>query len=107
MIRVLIADDNNKVRRGLRSTLEAIPGVQVCAEAEDGIEAVRKAADTRPDLVILDIVMPNANGFEAATKLRSAARHFDSFLFRLPNRSNGMASQVGWRSRIYQQDGGN
>ena len=66
MLRILIADDHELARRGIRSVLESHPGWEVCAEAKDGRDAVELALQTRPDLVLLDIGMPNLNGLEAA-----------------------------------------
>ena len=68
--RILIADDHEVVRKGLRSLLESHPGWEVCAEAVDGWEAVRKAEQLNPDLIALDIAMPNLNGLDAAQLVR-------------------------------------
>ena len=67
--RILIADDHEIVRRGIRSLLENHPGWEVCGEAVDGREAVEKARATRPDLVLLDVSMPNLNGLDAARQI--------------------------------------
>jgi len=69
--RILVADDHEIVRQGLRSLLEAHPGWEVCGEAVDGWETVRKAEELKPDLVTLDIGMPNLNGLEAARLILS------------------------------------
>ncbi len=70
---ILIADDHEMLRRGVRAMLERVPEWEVCAEAVDGRSAVEKAAALRPDLVILDINMPNLNGLAAVRQiLRSA-----------------------------------
>jgi DNA-binding NarL/FixJ family response regulator len=68
--RILIADDHAFVRRGLRILLEA-SGYDwvVCGEAGDGLDAVEKARALRPDIIILDLAMPKANGFEAAAQI--------------------------------------
>lgn len=70
-LRVLLADDHQLVRAGLRALLERIPGVEVVAEAGDGREALRLAQAHRPDLVMMDILMPELNGLEAAARLAS------------------------------------
>jgi len=67
--RILIADDHEIVRQGLRSLLEGHSGWEVCGEAVDGWDAVRKAEQLHPDLVALDIGMPNLNGLDAAREI--------------------------------------
>jgi CheY-like chemotaxis protein len=69
---ILIADDNEMVRTILRRTLERETNYQVCGEATDGTEAVSKAKELEPDLVILDVRMPGLNGMEVAGILRYA-----------------------------------
>jgi DNA-binding NarL/FixJ family response regulator len=69
MLRILIADDHEVARRGIRALLESHPGWEVCGEAKDGREAVELASRTNPDLVLLDIGMPNLNGLEAARQI--------------------------------------
>ena len=64
-LRILVADDHEIVRRGLVSLLKSHAGWDVCGEAQDGREAVDKAKALRPDIIILDIGMPNLNGLEA------------------------------------------
>ena len=71
MIRVLIADDHAAMRRMLRQLLEEGGDITVCAEAADGAEAVRLAGETKPDVAVLDLVMPAINGIEATQRIRS------------------------------------
>ena len=68
-LRILLADDHEIVRRGLRSLLERHEGWEVCGEATDGREAVEKAKELKPDVVIVDIGMPNLNGLDATRRL--------------------------------------
>jgi DNA-binding NarL/FixJ family response regulator len=68
-LRILVADDHEIVRRGLIFLLKSHAGWEVCGEAQDGRQAVDKAAELRPDTVILDIGMPNLNGLEAARQI--------------------------------------
>src|ERR1700690_1365673 len=68
-LRILLADDHEIVRRGLRSLLERREGWEVCGEAGDGREAVEKALQLKPDVVIVDIGMPNLNGLDTTRQL--------------------------------------
>jgi DNA-binding NarL/FixJ family response regulator len=69
-LRILVADDHDVVRRGIKSLIESRPGWQVCDEARSGREAVAKAEEQKPDIVVLDISMPELNGLEAARRIR-------------------------------------
>ena len=71
-IRILIADDHNVVRSGLRMLLDRTEGFIVIGEAADGEEAVRLTKDMKPDVAILDISMPVMNGVEAARVIKTA-----------------------------------
>jgi two-component system, NarL family, response regulator LiaR len=71
-IRVLIADDHAIVREGLRSVITAQPDLLLVGEANNGEEAVLKAAELNPDVILMDIVMPRKNGIEAITEIRSS-----------------------------------
>jgi len=68
-IRILLADDHNVMRRGLRLLLESQPEFTVVAEASDGLKAVEQAKATRPDIVVLDIAMPHLSGTDAAQRI--------------------------------------
>lgn len=69
MIKVLIADDHALMRMGLRALIETQPDIEVVGEATDGAEAVRKAKRLLPDVVIMDILMPESDGIEATRQL--------------------------------------
>ncbi len=70
MTSVLIVDDNQMVRKVMRHFFETLPDWKVGGEAEEGAEAVQKAAELKPDLILLDFSMPNMNGIEAASVLK-------------------------------------
>jgi len=73
MLRILIADDHEVARRGIRALLESHPGWEVCGEAKDGRETVELAGTMKPDVILLDIGMPNLNGLEAARQILAAS----------------------------------
>jgi DNA-binding NarL/FixJ family response regulator len=70
-IRVLLADDHTVVREGLRALLAASAGISVVGEVDNGREALRRAGELGPDVVVMDIAMPELNGIEAAAMIRS------------------------------------
>src|SRR3990172_5308402 len=69
-VRILLVDDHTIVRQGLRALLEAQPGFTVVGEAENGRDAVKKAQELAPDVVIMDIAMPILNGLEATRQIK-------------------------------------
>jgi DNA-binding NarL/FixJ family response regulator len=71
-LRILVADDHDLVRRGVINLLLSHAGWEVCGEASTGRVAVTKATELKPDVVILDIGMPELNGLEAARRIRTA-----------------------------------
>jgi DNA-binding NarL/FixJ family response regulator len=71
-LRILVADDHDILRRGLKHLLTSHPGWQVCGEARTGREAVSLAEEQKPDIVVIDISMPDLNGLEAARRIRKA-----------------------------------
>jgi DNA-binding NarL/FixJ family response regulator len=73
MIRVLLADDHAVVRDGLRALLEAQPGIEVVGDVANGREAVREAQKLRPDVIVMDIAMPDLNGIEATLQIQEIA----------------------------------
>lgn len=79
-MKILIADDKPQMRRVIRNLLESHSGWEICAEAEDGVQAVARAKQSQPDLVLLDLAMPAMNGFEAARQISSALPNVPIFL---------------------------
>lgn len=82
-VRILIADDHEVMRLGIRNLLEARPNWTVCAEAQDGREAVAKAIQFRPDVIIMDLTMPSMNGLEAASNIARSNLDIPVILFSL------------------------
>ena len=69
-IRIMIVDDHGVVREGLRAYLELEPDLAVVGEARDGREAVRRAPEVRPDVILMDLLMPNMDGVEATAAIK-------------------------------------
>jgi len=86
LVRVLVVDDNGPWRRFLSTTVQKRPELQLIGEVSDGLEAVRQAQQLQPDLMLLDIGLPNLNGIEAARKIRELSPA-TKILFVTENRS--------------------
>jgi len=104
---VLIADDNRIVRRILRSFLTRRRDLEVCGEAENGREAVEKTRALKPDLVLLDLVMPEMNGVEAASLLKQSMPDVPIILFTMYSESIGehLATAIGIDAVLSKPDG--
>ena len=72
MPRVMIVDDHTFIRRGIQSILDSSPGWEFCGEADNGLAAIRLAADLKPDIIIMDVSMPGLNGLEATRVIHEA-----------------------------------
>jgi DNA-binding NarL/FixJ family response regulator len=81
MVRILLADDHDVVRRGLRDQLNSHESWEVCGEAADGREAVKLALKLKPDVVVLDLSMPELNGLEATRQIRRELPHTEVLIF--------------------------
>lgn len=91
-IKILVADDHEVMRLGIRNLLEAQDHWTVCAEASNGKEAVDKTFQCHPDVVILDITMPTMNGFEAASHISASYPDIPIILFSLHLSDDMMSS---------------
>ena len=79
--RILVADDSESIRMVIRTFLEAREGFEVCGEAANGADAIEKAKQLKPDLIILDLAMPRMNGAAAASILKSTMPDVPIILF--------------------------
>jgi DNA-binding NarL/FixJ family response regulator len=75
MITVVVADDHYLVRQGVRALLDNAEGIQVIGEAENGEQAVQLAEDLKPDVIVMDISMPEMDGIKATEKIQELANH--------------------------------
>ena len=107
-MRVLVADDNPTMRRIIRSFLDELPDVEVCAEVSDGVAAVDAAREQKPDLVILDVVMPGLSGVEAAALIKKFLPRAKAILFTTYGDAVGktLANSVGVDIVIPKIEGG-
>ena len=80
-IRVLIADDHLVMRRGLRAIVESIDGWSVCGEAQTGREAVDMTAKLKPEIVVMDVTMPELNGLEATRQIKKQHPQVEVLMF--------------------------
>ena len=107
-LRIFVADDHEVVRQGLRVLLENGTGWTVCGEASNGREAVEKALELKPDVVVLDVAMPHLNGLEATRQiLRESPR--TSVLILSANESEDLVHEVlaaGARGFLLKSDAG-
>jgi DNA-binding NarL/FixJ family response regulator len=92
-IRILVVDDYERFRDFERLTILAQPELQIVGEVSDGPEAVQKAKELQPDLILLDIGLPNLNGIEAARKIREVSSA-SKILFVSENRSPDIAEEA-------------
>ena len=106
-MRILIVDDHEAVRAGVRAILSSREGLEVCGEAANGREAVAKARQLMPDLVILDVTMPVLDGFSAAREIHKLLPNVAILLLSMhesPNMIN-IAKSSGARGYVSKSEG--
>jgi two-component system, chemotaxis family, chemotaxis protein CheY len=104
---ILIADDGSTVRQVIRDFLESKTTFKVCGEAVDGLDAIEKAKELKPDLILLDLAMPRMNGAEAASVLREVMPEVPIVMFTMYDESvgKGLISQLGVKAVLSKPDG--
>ena len=105
-LKILIADDHDVVRKGLRMLIEEHPGWEVCGEARSGREAVEKAVQLNPDVLVIDISMPDLNGLEATRQIRKSCPRTEVLVI-TQHDSDEMAGEVldaGARGYVLKSD---
>ena len=105
-LRIMIADDHDLMRRGVKTLLQTHAGWEICGEASTGREAVAKAEELKPDIVVLDISMPDLNGVEAARRIRKASMNTEILILSM-HYSNQLIREIvdtGVRGYIVKSD---
>jgi DNA-binding NarL/FixJ family response regulator len=109
MLRILVADDHEIVRKGVRNTIESHPGWEVCAEAWDGQQALALALKEKPDIAVLDVSLPSLSGIALTRRLRKECPSVRVLLFTIHDdeetMNNGLAA--GARGYVLKSDSGN
>ena len=108
-LRIMIVDDHEVVRRGLQALLRTQAGWEIVGEASDGAEAVRKANQLKPDVVVMDITMPMMSGLDATKLIRESAPETRVLIFTMHNSEQMMqaALEAGARGYVLKSDAGN
>jgi len=101
MTRVLVADDHELIRRGICSVLATEPALNICGEAFDGLDAVQKAAELHPDIVVMDISMPRMNGLEATREIKRVAPEIEVLIVSQHDSSEMIRQAFGAGARAY------
>lgn len=107
-VSILIADDHDVVRRGLKSLLQSRPGWEVCAEASDGREAVALAKKFKPQIVVLDVTMPELGGLEATRQILAALPRTEILILTMHESEElvGEVLEAGARGYVLKTDTG-
>ena len=107
-VRVLIADDDASIRRLLRRLIESHDGWSVCGDAQDGQDAIGKAAQLNPDVIVLDLAMPQMNGLQAAREISRQTPDIPLLLLTVQQVSKELtneALQAGFKGAISKSTG--
>lgn len=107
-VRILIADDDAAIRRLLRRLIENHAGWQVCGDASDGQDAVDKAAQLSPDVIVLDLAMPQMNGLQAAREISKSLPDVPLLLLTVQHVSNELtreAAHAGFKGAVSKNTG--
>ena len=99
-IRILLADDHRILREGLRSLLAQHPDITVVGEASNGEAAVALARELRPDLVIMDVVMPGMDGISATRQIRAECPDTRVIALSMHSDLHFVSEMVGWRAGV-------
>jgi DNA-binding NarL/FixJ family response regulator len=100
-LQILIADDHQLFRDGVRALLQSHAGWEICGEARTGREAVAKAIELRPDIIILDISMPDLNGVDAARRIRMVSKNIEILILSVHYSDQLIREIVGSGARGY------
>jgi DNA-binding NarL/FixJ family response regulator len=101
MLRVLVADDHELVRRGIRQLVNSHPGWEVCGEACDGEEALKKALEVHPDILVLDLSMPIMNGMAVTRQLHQDAPGIAVLLYTFHDEEETVSAGLAAGARGY------
>ncbi len=101
MVRIVVADDHEVVRKGVRNLLQCRPGWEVCGEASDGNEAVTAAELHHPDVVILDLMMPGLEGIAAARAIRARLPRTEVLVFTMHETDELLADALSSGAKGY------
>jgi DNA-binding NarL/FixJ family response regulator len=101
MTRILVADDHEVVRKGVRRLLQARPGWEVCGEASNGEEAVTAAELLHPDVVILDVTMPNLDGIGAVREIRARLPRTEVLVYTMHETEELLADALAGGAQSY------
>jgi DNA-binding NarL/FixJ family response regulator len=108
VIRILLADDHDVMRSGLRTILEAYNGWQVCGEAREGHEAVRLALELKPDIAVIDLAMPGLDGLEVTRQIKKELPRTEVLIFTMHETENMIRAVIaaGARGYVLKSDAG-